>query len=123
MVTVNISTRARDKRDSFLDLHIEFNNIGHLSTKIYDKRDDFNIINYPYLSRNIPSSPANGVHISQLIRYARASTNYTDILERHKYLQNRLLNQMYEEMHLKRSLTKLFFKYQSLVEKYSVFLK
>jgi hypothetical protein len=42
-----------------------------LSTKIYDKRDDFNckIINFPNMCSNIPASPAYGVYISQLIRY------------------------------------------------------
>ena len=97
-------------------------NGGNLSTKIYDKRYDFNfnIINFPYLCSNVPSSPSYGVNISQVIRYARASTNYSDFLKRHKYLRNRLLNQEYEEMRLKRSLTKLFFRYHSLIEKYSV---
>ena len=43
----------------------------YLSTKIYDKRDDFNfkIINFPNMCSNIPASPAYGVYISQLIRY------------------------------------------------------
>ena len=107
---------------SFLDLHLEFDSSGKLSTKIYDKRDDFDfkIINFPYLCSNIPTSPAYGVYISQLIRYARACSNYSDFLERHKHLRTRLLSQEYEEMRLKRSLTKFFFKYQDLVEKYSV---
>ena len=41
---------------SFLDLHLEYDPGGHLSTKIYDKRDDFNfeIINFPNLDSNIP---------------------------------------------------------------------
>jgi hypothetical protein len=45
------------------------------STKIYDTRDDFNfkIINFPNMCSNIPASPAYGVYISLLIRYARAS--------------------------------------------------
>jgi hypothetical protein len=30
---------------------------------------------------NIPASPAYGVYISQLIRYARASSNYSDFSE------------------------------------------
>jgi hypothetical protein len=53
---------------------------GQLSTKIYDKRDDFNfkIINFPNLCSNIPASPAYGAYISQLIRYARASSNYSE---------------------------------------------
>jgi hypothetical protein len=53
---------------------------GQLSTKIYDKRNDFNfkIINFPNMCSNIPVFPAYGVYISQLIRYARASSNYSD---------------------------------------------
>jgi len=107
---------------SFLDLHLEFDSSGKLSTKIYDKRDDFDfkIINFPYLCSNIPTSPAYGVYISQLIRYARACTNYSDFLESHRHLRNRLLDQEFEAVRLKRSLAKFFFKYQSLVEKYSV---
>jgi uncharacterized protein with von Willebrand factor type A (vWA) domain len=42
---------------------------------------------------NIPASPAYGVYISQLIRFARASSNYSDFLKRHLYLRNRLLDQ------------------------------
>ena len=67
------------------------------STKIYDKRDDFNfkIINFPNMCSNITASPAYGVYISQLIRYARASSNYSDFLKRHLHLRNRLLDQGY----------------------------
>ena len=55
---------------SFLDLYLEFDDSGQLSTKMYDKRDDFNFknINFPNMSNNIPASPAYGVYISQLIR-------------------------------------------------------
>jgi len=44
-----------------------------LTNKRYDKRDDFNfpIVNYPFFESNIPSSPAYGVYMSQLIRYSR----------------------------------------------------
>ena len=72
----------------FLDLYLALDDSGQLSTKIYDKRDDFNF-------KNIPASPAYGVYISQLIRYARASSNYSDFLKRHLYLRNRLLDQGY----------------------------
>ena len=50
---------------------LEFDDSGQISTKIYDKRDDFNfkIINFPNICSNIPASPAYGVYISQLIRY------------------------------------------------------
>jgi hypothetical protein len=44
---------------------------------------NFKIINFPNMCSNIPASPAYGVYISQLIRYARASSNYSDFLKRH----------------------------------------
>jgi hypothetical protein len=47
-----------------------------------------------------------GVYISQLIRYARASSNYSDFLKRHLHLRNRLLDQGYEKIRLIRSLKK-----------------
>jgi hypothetical protein len=84
---------------SFLDLYLEFDDSGQLSTKIYDKRDDFNfkIINYPNMCSNIPASSAYGVYISQLICYARVSSNYSDSLKRHLYLRSRLLDQGYKK--------------------------
>jgi len=93
-----------------------------LSTKIYDKRDDFNfkIISFPNMCSNIPASPAYGVYISQLIRYAKASSNYSDFLKRHLYLRNRLLDQGYKQIRLIRSLKKFIFRYHDLVEIYSV---
>ena len=69
---------------------------------------------------NIPASPAYGVYISQLIRYARASSNYSDFLKRHLHLRNRLLDQGYKKIRLIRSLKKFIFRYQDLVEIYSV---
>ena len=81
---------------------------------------NFKIINFPNMSRNIPASPAYGVYISQLIRYARASSNYSDFRKRHLHLRNRLLDQGYKTIRLIRSLKKFVFRYQYLVEIYSV---
>ena len=69
---------------------------------------------------NIPVSAAYGVYISQLIRYARASSNYSDFLKRHLHLRNRLLDQGYKKIRLIRSLKKFIFRYQDLVEIYSI---
>jgi hypothetical protein len=107
---------------SFLDLNLEFDDSGQISTKMYNKRDDFNfnIINFPNMCSNIPSFPAYGVYISQLIRYARASSNYSEFLKRHLHLRNRLLDQGYKQIRLIRSLKNFIFRYQDLVEIYSV---
>ena len=84
---------------SFLDLYLEFDDSGQISTKIQDKRDDFNfkIIDFSNMYSNIP---AYGVYISQLIRNARASSNYSDFLKRHLHLRNRLLDQGYKRFAL-----------------------
>ena len=49
-------------------------------TKIYDKRDDFDfeIVNFPFLDGDVPRSTSYGVYISQLIRFARASSYVAD---------------------------------------------
>ena len=74
--TVESNTSA-----SYLDLLLSIGRDGQLQTSIYDKRDDFNfhITNFPFLSRNIPTSPDYGVFISP-IRYARACSSYMDVL-------------------------------------------
>ena len=82
---------------SYLDLLLSIGRDGQLHTSLYDKRDDFNfhITNFPFLSSNIPSSPAYGVFISQLIRYARASSSYECFILRAVRLSNKLLGQGY----------------------------
>ena len=56
--TTEINTFA-----SYLDLPLSIGRESQLRTSLYDKRDDFNIhiTNFPFLSSNIPSSPAYGV--------------------------------------------------------------
>ena len=65
---------ASDTEAAFLDLHLSISN-DIVSTKIYDKRDDFDfeIVNFPFLDGDVPRSTSYGVYISQLIRFARAS--------------------------------------------------
>ena len=55
----------------FLDLHLSVSN-GFVSSKIYDKRDDFDFdkVNFPFLDGDVPRRPSYGVYISQLIRFA-----------------------------------------------------
>ena len=60
---------------AFLDLHLSISN-DIVSTKIYDKRDDFDfeIVNFPFLDGDVPCSTSYGVFISQLIPFARTSS-------------------------------------------------
>ena len=57
-----------DTEAPFLELHLSFSN-GFVSSKIYDKRDDFDfdIVNFPFLDGDVPCRPSYEVYISQLI--------------------------------------------------------
>ena len=67
-----------------------------VSTKIYDEHDfNFDIVNFPFLDGDVPRRPSYGVYISQLIRFARASSHVTDFNNRYKFLTAKLLKQGY----------------------------
>ena len=74
---------SSDSEAPFLDLNLSITN-GIVSSKIYDKRDDFNfeIVNFPFLYGDVPPSPSCGVYISQLIRFARVCSNVDEFNNR-----------------------------------------
>ena len=109
-----------DHLADYLDLTFIIDSGGKLSTRLYDRRDDFDfhIVNFLFLSSNIPSGPSYGVYISQLIRYARCCSHYDDFRYRHKCLVDRLLSQGYKALRLEKSFKKFYGRYQDLIEKY-----
>ena len=66
-----------DTEAPFLDLHLSITN-GFVSFKIYDKRDNFDKVNFPFLDGDVPRRPSYGVYISQLIRFARVCSHVDD---------------------------------------------
>ena len=86
---------ATEEYDSYLDIHCEIDNGGTLYTTLYDKRDDFTfpIVNFPFISSNIPASLTYGVYISPLIHYYRTCTStvivWTEISCWHKGYSNK----------------------------------
>ena len=73
------TANSSDTETHFSDLNLSISS-GTVSTKIYDKRDDFDfdIVNFPFLDGDVPRRTSYGVVISQLIRFARASLNLGD---------------------------------------------
>ena len=67
---------SSDTEAPFLELNLSITN-GLVSSKIYDKWDDFNfeIVNFLFLDGDVPRSPSYGVYISQYIRFARVCAN------------------------------------------------
>ena len=59
-----------DTEAPFLDFDLSIMNVI-VSSKIYDKQDDFNVekVNFPFLIGYVSRSPSYGVYISQLIHF------------------------------------------------------
>ena len=96
-----------------------------VSTKIYDKRDDFDfeIVNFPCLDGDVPRSTSYGVYISQLIRFARASSYFADFNTRNKLLTQKLLKQGYRYHKLHKTFSRFYRRYYDLISKFQVGLK
>ena len=101
-----MSEHESDKSASYLDILLYIDSNGILTTSLYD----------------IPLSPACGVYISQLIRYARACFAYEDFSKQGKLLTNKLMLQGYNESRLKSSFRKFYGRYNDLVCYYNLSL-
>ena len=70
--------KTSDIEAPFLHLYLSISN-GFVSSKIYDKRDDFDFdVNFPFLDGNVPRSTSYRDYIPQLIRFARVSSHVAD---------------------------------------------
>ena len=112
-------TKISDTEAAFLDFHLSICN-DIVSAKIYYKRDnfDFEIVNFPNLYNDVPRSTSNGVYISQLFRFARASSYITDFNTRNKLLTQKLLKQVYQYHKLRKTFSKFYRRYYELISKF-----
>ena len=69
----------------------------------------------------IGSSPAYGVYISQLIRYASVLSSYGDFIDRGRLLTKKLVDQGYTLEHLKFYLWKFYGRYTMIYNNKSTF--
>ena len=114
---------SSDTEAPLLDLNLCISN-GTVSTKMYKRADfDFDIVNFRFLNGDVPRRTSYGVHIFQLIRFARASSNLSDFNYRNKALTSKLLRQGYRYFKLRKAFSKFYCRHSALVEKYSVSLK
>ena len=76
-----------------------------VSSKIYDKRDnfDFDIVNFLFLDGDGRRLSSYGVYISQLIRFARVCSYVDEFNTRNKCLTAKLLKQGYRYHKLRKA--------------------
>ena len=118
------NANTADTEAPFLDLHLSISN-GFVSSKIYDKRDDFDfdIVNFPFSGGDVPRSTSYGVYISKLIWFARVSSHVADFNARNKSLTAKLLQQGYRYHKLRKIFSKFYRRRYKLVSKFIVGLK
>ena len=108
---------------SYLDLLLSIGRDGQLRTSLYDKRDNlnFHITKFPFLSSNIPSSPAYGVFISNSSD-TRGIAPLMNVLfwGQCDFISNKLLGQGYVKERLKSFLRKFYGRYGDRTKQYEV---
>ena len=115
-----------DTEAPFLGLHLSISNgFFFFSSKIYDKRDDFNfdIVNVPFLDGDVPRRPSYGVYVSQLIRFARVCSHVDDFNTRSKCLTAKLLIRRVIGIMLRKTFSKFYRQHNELITKFNVGLK
>ena len=83
----------------------------------------FEIVNFPFLDGDVPRSTSYGVYISQLIRFARASSDVADFNTCNKLLTQKLLKQGYQYHKLRKTFFKFYRRYYDLISKFQIGLK
>ena len=107
-----------------MDLNLFISN-GFVSSKNYDKRDDFDfdIVNFPFLDCDVPRRPSYGpsydVYISQLINFSRVCCNVEYFNARNKCLTAKLI----DIIRLGRLFSHFYRRHHELVSKFNVGLK
>ena len=115
---------SSDTESPFLDSYLSKTN-GKVSSKIYDKGDDFSfeIVNFPFLDGDVPRSPSYGIYISQLILFARVCSNVDDFNNRNLFLTAKLLKQGYRYHKIRKAFSKFYHRHSELIFKYNIELK
>ena len=109
---------------SYLDISITIFESKYV-TNVYDKRDDFNfkIVKFPFMDSNIPTKPAYGVYISQLVRIGRICERYETFVERHRMITSRQIHQGFHYTKLCDSFKKFSRGHKSIFSRYGVSIK
>ena len=91
----------------------------NIYSSVYDKRDNFGfpIVNFTWLSGDVPKLPSYGIYISQLVRFARCCTSVLDFHSKNIQITSKLLTQGFRYHKPRKTFGKLFRSYSELLSK------
>ena len=110
--------KTSDTEAPFLNLHLSVSN-GFVSSKIYDKRDDFDfdIVNFPFLNGDVPRRPSYGVYFSKLIRFSSVCSQVEDFNARN-YCLSAINSYRYQK--LRKAFSKFCRRQYEFISKFNV---
>ena len=73
------------------------------------------IVNFPWLSGDVPRLPSYGIYISQLVRFATCCTSVFDFHSKNLQITSKLLTQGYRYHKLRKTFGKFFRSYSELL--------
>ena len=79
---------------------------------------EFPIVNFPWLSGDVPRLPSYGIYISKLVRFARCCTSVFDFHSKNLQITSKLLTQGYRYHKLFWTFGKFFRSYSELLSKF-----
>ena len=93
------------------------NTCSNIHDSVYDKRADFcfPVINFPWLSGDIPRLPSYGIYISQLVRFARCCTSVLYFHSKNLQIPSKLLTHGYRYHKLRKTFGNFFRSYSELL--------
>ena len=80
----------------------------------------YDVISFPYLDGNIPKGQSYGIFMSQLIRYARINTSFSNFISDCKKLVTKLVGQYFDAAALRKLFQVFINKYFNVWGKYGV---
>ena len=112
-----------DTEAPFLDLHLSISN-GFVSSKTYDKRDDFDfdVVNFLFWMVTFPVLSLTGFTFLNLFGLLK-SNHVADFNVRNKSLTAKLLQQGYRYHKLRKTFSEFYRRHYELVSKFNVGLK
>ena len=102
-----------------MDLDITIEN-GIYVYKLFDKRDAFQfpIVRMPFIESNIPSSIFYGAVFSEILRIARCTLRFEDVVPRLQDLFDRMISQGANKSFILRQINKGFQRYPDTFNKF-----
>ena len=115
------NTNTSTRKSNYLDLTISIVN-GKFRYQLFDKRGEFpfKVINYPFISGNIPRIPSYGVYISHLNRFCYIFSESNNLVNTLKELNKKLIDQGYLRTTLERKFKVFTNRYLHLWCKFGV---